>query len=558
MATAPLDRAAPVSKVSWLPLVVIVIAQLQMGININALPVSLGPIVADLNAPATSVSTALVMYSLFVAAFVMLGAKLGKLFGERFVFQVSAVGHGVAMLIMALAQDANAMNTAQIIAGLAAALLVPTLVVLIAANYSGKQQAQALGILASIPAIASGLAFVLAGWIATAFNWRISFGLIFLQSLLVLVLSFRLAPVPRQKNIKIDFVGVVLSALAIALILISFNNINRWGLIVATPAAPFSALGLSPVPILLIVGVALGQAFFVWSDKREKDGKTPLLAMEVLNSPEERNAVLAFLVAGGLGSSISFLIPLYIQIVQGATPLFTSVAIVPYALTVAVAAIFSVRLYDRFSPRAIGIASFILNGIGFVLVALTVSNGWGTLPVILGLLIVGVGEGAMLTLLFNVLVSASPKEYAGDVGALRGVVNNVSSALGAAFAGVVAVGLLSFIAGNALANAGLPPQFNLNNVERVDFVTNAQLKDALANTSATPEQVDVIVGINSEARIRALRVSFLLLALICLLAIFPAARLPNYTPKELDAREIIDEENRAETGAAHTKEMGTA
>ena len=45
----------------------------------------------------------------------------------------------------------------------------------------------------------------------------------------------------------------------------------------------------------------------------------------------------------------------------------------------------------------------------------------------------------MLTLLFNVLVSASPKEFAGDVGALRGVVNNVSSALGAAFAGVVAV-----------------------------------------------------------------------------------------------------------------------
>jgi MFS family permease len=557
MATAPLDRAAPVSKASWLPLVVIVIAQLQMGININALPVSLGPIVADLNAPATSVSTALVVYSLFVAAFVMLGAKLGKLFGERLVFQLSAVGHGVAMLIMALAQDASAMNTAQIIAGLAAALLVPTLVVLIAANYSGKQQAQALGILASIPAIASGLAFVVAGWIATALNWRISFGLIFFQSLLVLLLSFRLAPVPRQRNIKIDFVGVVLSALAIALILLSFNNINRWGLIVATPAAPFSVLGLSPVPIMLIVGVALGQAFFVWSDRREKDGKTPLLAMEVLNSSEERNAVLAFLVAGGLGSAISFLIPLYIQIVQGATPLFTSVAIVPYALAVAFAAILSVRLYDRFSPRAIGIASFIMNAVGFVLVALTVSNGWGTLPVILGLLIVGFGEGAMLTLLFNVLVSASPKEYAGDVGALRGVVNNVSSALGAAFAGVVAVGLLSFVAGSALANANLPPQFNLNNVERVDFVTNAQLKEALANTPATPEQVDVVVGINSEARIRALRVSFLLLALICLLAVVPAARLPKYTPKELDAREIIDEEGRHHD-AAHAKELGTA
>ena len=531
---------------SWLPLIVIVLAQLQMGININALPVSLGPLVEDLNAPATAVSTALVMYSLFVAAFVMLGAKVGKLFGERLVFQISAVGHGIAMAIMAAAQDASAMNTAQIIAGLAAALLVPTLVVLIAANYHGKQQAQALGILASIPAIASGLAFVLAGWIATALNWRYSFGLIFIQSLLVLILSFRLAPVPRQKNIKIDFVGVVMSALAIALILISFNNINRWGLVIASPAAPFSVLGLSPVPILLIAGVVLGQAFFVWSEKRERDGKTPLLALEVLNSPEERNAVVAFLVAGGLSSAISFLIPLYIQIVQGNTPLFTSIVIVPYALAVAAAAILSVRLYDRFGPRQIGVVSFILNALGFVLVAATVSNGWGTLPVIIALIIVGLGEGSMLTLLFNVLVSASPKEFAGDVGALRGVVNNVSSALGAAFAGVVAVGLLTLIASSALSRTDLPPEFNLDNMERVDFVTNAQLESLLATTNATPQQVDELVLINEEARVAALRASFLLLALICLLGIFPAARLPKYQPGELDAAEIIDEEGRRE------------
>ena len=90
--TAKSNSAASAGRAPWLPLVIIVIAQLQMGININALPVSLGPIIEDLNAPATSVSTALVMYSLFVAAFVMLGAKLGKLFGKRLVFQVSAVG----------------------------------------------------------------------------------------------------------------------------------------------------------------------------------------------------------------------------------------------------------------------------------------------------------------------------------------------------------------------------------------------------------------------------------------------------------------------------------
>ena len=70
------------------------------------------------------------------------------------------------------------------------------------------------------------------------------------------------------------------------------------------------------------------------------------------------------------------------------------------------------------------------------------SDDWGTPAVIFGLIMVGLGEGALLTLLFNVLVSASPKELAGDVGALRGVANNLSTALGTAFAGVVAVGLL--------------------------------------------------------------------------------------------------------------------
>jgi MFS family permease len=297
-----------------------------------------------------------------------------------------------------------------------------------------------LGILASIPAVASGLTFVIAGYIATAFSWRFSFGIIFIISLVVLLLSFRMKSVPRQKGISIDGVGVVLSALAIALILFGFNNLNTWGIVVATPAAPFSILGLSPVPFMLLLGVVLGQAFFGWSERRVSHKKTPLLALEVLDTPEERNAVYAFLVAGGLSSAISFLIPLYIQIVQGQTPLFTSIAIVPYAITVAAAAILSVRLYDRLTPRRLGLISFVLIGAGMGLLAFTIGSDWSTLTVIIGLILVGLGEGTTLTLLFNVLVSASPKELAGDVGALRGVVNNVSSALGAAFAGVVAVG----------------------------------------------------------------------------------------------------------------------
>lgn len=91
-------------------MVVIVLAQLQMAINVSALPVSLGPISEDLDALATTAATALLIYSLFVAAFVMLGAKIGKLLGERRVLQTSVVAHGVAMGLMASSTDTSMMK----------------------------------------------------------------------------------------------------------------------------------------------------------------------------------------------------------------------------------------------------------------------------------------------------------------------------------------------------------------------------------------------------------------------------------------------------------------
>ncbi len=69
---------------------------------------------------------------------------------------------------------------------------------------------------------------------------------------------------------------------------------------------------------------------------------------------------------------------------------------------------------------------------------------------ILSLIIVGLGEGALLTLVFNVLVSASPKELAGDVGALRGTTNNLATGLGTALAAVISVSVLSLIIVNTV------------------------------------------------------------------------------------------------------------
>jgi MFS family permease len=231
-----------------------------------------------------------------------------------------------------------------------------------------------------------------------------------------------------------------------------------------------------------------------------------------------------------------------VQIVQGRTPLASAGAILPYAVAIAAAGVLSVRLYDRLAPRSLGIASFILIAIGLVVVAFTVGYSWSTVGVILGLLLVGVGEGTLLTLLFNVLVSASPKRLAGDVGALRGVANNVSNALGAAFASVVAVGLLGVFLASAFSRSDLPPELEKHaHLDQADFVTNDELRSVLGASSATSAQVDEAVAINEDARLRALRASFLIVGGISLLSVFPASRLPKYVPGELSAEDIVSE-----------------
>jgi MFS family permease len=200
-----------------------------------------------------------------------------------------------------------------------------------------------------------------------------------------------------------------------------------------------------------------------------------------------------------------------------------------------------VRLFDRLSPRWIGRLGFIVVAVGLVMLAYTIRNDWGTPLVVLSLLVVGLGEGALLTLVFNVLVSASPKKLAGDVGALRGTTNNLATGLGTAFASVLAVTLLSVIVINSLNQTPVIPQEVIEetvDLDNIDFISNDQLDDALEETDLTPVQEATVVAINVEARLRSLKISFLVLACVAVLAIIPAGGLPDYIAQEVPADKL--------------------
>lgn len=527
----------PETKASWIPMIAIAFGQSIMSFNVASLPVAMRGMVESFGVAPTVVATGIVAYSMIVAGFVMLGAKLVQRFGALRVFRLAVVVFGSAQVLMTMSPNATAMITAQAICGAAGAVIVPSLVALIAENYSGKQQAKAVGALGSARAGAGVLAFLIGGVLGTYIGWRPVFGILVVVSALVFALSFKLRPDHGRPDVKIDFVGVVLAATAIILISFGFNNLNGWGLALARPAAPFNIIGLSPAPVMIVVGIVLGQAFFLWTRRREANNRTPLLPLSVLESPQERAAVYAMFSVVALEAALNFSVPLYIQIVQGRSPLATAVAMLPFNLTVFFAAMFIVRFYDKLTPRRIGIFGFGLCATALLWLAFVVHNDWSSIPVLFGLVLFGIGQGSLVTLLFNVLVTASPKELAGDVGSLRGTTNNLAAAVGTAVAGALLVGLLSSAVLRQLAqNPTLPIEIQSEvNLDNITFVSNDHLKEVIARTSATPEQKAEALRINTDSRLLALKIGFCIMAGLALLTMLPASRLPGYRPGEIPA-----------------------
>lgn len=528
--------AAEDVQASWLPMIVIAMGQALMSFNVAALPVSMGGMVESFDTPPTTVGTAIVMYSLGVSAFVMLGAKLGQRFGSKTFFQAAVTLFLVAMLLMVLSPTALVMVAAQGLAGFAGAALVPSLVALIANHYRGPQQAKAVGWLGSARAIAGVLAFVIVGYVA-AINWRLAFALLIAHAAAILFLSRNLKPAVPRPEVKIDVAGVILAAIAVILISFGFNNLRNWGVLVARPAAPFDFAGISPAPVMILVGITIFASFFAWSHRQARRGRTPLLALEVIDSPRDWAAVLALFMVVMAEGAINFMVPLYIQIIQGRSSAATSVAMMPFMLTVFFTAILIVRLYDRFAPRTIARVAFLFVVAGTLWLAFVVRNDWSVPAVIAGLITVGLGQGALVTLLFNVLVTSAPKELAGDVGSLRGVTQNLAAAVGTAVIGALVVGVLgtavmSRVLDNPLISQELQAEVDLDSV---NFLSNDRLEERLASTSASREEVAEAVRINSEARLQALKTGFFVLAAIALLAIFPCGWLPDYRPGEIPA-----------------------
>jgi MFS family permease len=510
-------------------MVAIALGQAQMSWNVSALPVSVGGIVTTFGVAPTMVSTAIVLYSLAVAGFIMAGARLGKRFGAGLVFRLGTGVFLLAMLAMALSPTAGILLAAQLACGLAAAAIVPMLVVLIAVHYDGRQRAQAFGWLGGIQAMAVAAGFLVGGAVGTYFSWRWTFALAMPFSAAALLLSARFQLTRGDRSIRLDAGGLALTVAGTSCVAMGFNSSATWGILGATSHAPFSLAGYSPSLLLVTIGLALFVWFFRHTAVREALGLPVLVSLEVFRQRGQKPALLSLHATELVGSALLFLVPLYIQVVQGRSGLQTSAAMAPYQLAVFAAAVLVVALYARFSARSLASVGFLLMAAGLLLLALTMRNVWGNFAVVAALLVGGAGQGALMSVLTNTLVNGTPEAHAGDAGAMRGTVINLSAGIGTALAAAISVAFLASGIDRKLDGSPLAQTEFVNRIAltQARFVSNDELLVIAERYGATPEQAEEAAVINEAARLHALKYSFFCLSLIALLPVAVAFFLPS-------------------------------
>lgn len=551
-----------IEHASWLPLIVVVLTQIQASFAVNALTVSMAGITTDLDTPATSVGTAITAGTFAMAAFILLGAKIGARFGTRGVFQIAVAIHALAMAGVALSLSPAMLFIAQASSGAVIALIAPALTVFIATNYQGDRQAKAIGLLAAAIPLAGIMALILAGWFAETIGWRWSFALMVVLGLINFLLSFRLKKVPAQPDLVIDWTGALIAAASIILLSFGFSGLNSWGLWLATDQAPFAILGVSPAPLLIILGLIGGQIFFVWLGRRQHQHKSRIFDLRVLATRSELAVTACMAIMLFVGTAANFLIPLYMQVVQGLSGIQTSFSIIPYTISIFLASTFVAYLYKIAPPRVLGSIGFVVVAAALTLIAFTVRGEWGQFFIVLGLILLGLGQGSIVALVFNTLLTSAPKQLAGDVGAWRGLVHNLSGSIGIAVASAFAVGILAAtLQTSAEQHPDISPQLISEvNINDADFLTNAQLEAVLAQTSANEVEVQAAIEINEDARLLSLKISLLGLAGLALLAIVPATRMPGRIAGELpeklepDDPDDIDETEPLNPAASGEKE----
>jgi MFS family permease len=531
----------------WLPMLILALAQFVMVLDSSVMNVAISQIVKDLDTTIQGVQTAITLYTLVMAAFMLLGAKLGDILGRNRAFAIGLAIYGVGSMTTALSPNLAVLLVGWSgVEGLGAVLVVPAIAALTAATYEGRDRALAYALLGGIAAVAVAAGPLIGGWVTTEFTWRYVFAGETVVVIFILLARGQIARAPiASRRPRLDLVGVLLSSSGLGLIVFAILRSSVWGFV--QPRTPptiggteITPLGFSVVPFLVLGGLALLWAFTSWERRRARLGRDALLDTALLGIAQLR-AGLSTLVGQQLVlMGTFFVIPVYLQVVLGLNAFETGKRLLPLSVAMLVFALLGPRMAAKRSSRVVARIGLIAVSIGAVVMLATLDVKLHDGGFKVALVLIGTGAGLLASQLGNVIMSAVAPDQTGEAGGLQGTAQNLGSSLGTAIIGAVLLGSLATGFTNAVtANPDIPAatrQTIVANVKgSIDIVPVATVEQAAVKSGLPADQAEAVADDYGEAQLDALRLALGAVALCALLSLGLTRKLPSTSSAESDA-----------------------
>jgi Na+/melibiose symporter-like transporter len=362
-------------------------------------------------------------------------------------------------------------------------------------------------------------------------------------TLVVIVMMRRIAvPKPTASETSLDYVGVVLSAVGFALIVIGTLLAGPYGLITARQdfgvfgRTVLSAGGISPALVSIVLGFAVLAVFALWEQRRITRGQDPLVRLDVMRERRVRVGSFGLLAQYFANAGTLFLVPVFAQTSLGYTALQSGLTMLPYMLGMIAGALIAGRLLGRgkTSHRTVVMVGFLLAAAGAAIVLILPHNN--ALQLAPGLAIFGFGLGAC-SILPDLVQSSAPKEQISDAAGVANSFSYFGQSLGVAITGVV---LMSVLTSAFLSEAQRSSVLTVAQQQAVEqavrrgvqatAVSDAHLTAALTTKDVAGPAASEVVRINRIARGTGLAAAIGAVLVASLLGAVLAWRLPRGRP----------------------------
>jgi EmrB/QacA subfamily drug resistance transporter len=502
--------------------ILLAMAMFVLVVDTSLMNVSISSVVHDLDTTVSGVQSAIALEALVSAAFILIGSKIGDLFGRKRAYVLGLLGYAVGALAMALAQDLIAVIVFwAIIGGIGASLLLPSMQSLIHGNFQGAAQKKAYALVGAAAAIAAAVGPLLGGFITTYLSWRVAF--LLEDVVIAIVLSgIRLVDdVPYTGPRRIDPVGAVLSVAGMGGVVL--------GILVWQEGGEF-------VGLIIGVGVAALAALAYWLRRRKREGKPTLLDPDLFKSNHFRFGISAQTMQQIALGGTMIALPIYLQMVLEYNALEAGLSLAPLSLSMFAVALVAGRKAGKRRPAGVIRLGFALLLVGLVVLVPIVPRADSAWPLVIPLLIAGCGLGMLVSQLNNYTLSPISEERVSEAAGVNSAGGSFGLSFGLAFAGAIMLASLSLLFTHMANESDVLTPAQQEQVadaleHDAEVMSNTKLEQQLAGQ---PEETqDEIIRINTDARPRALQIALLvpiLAALAGLLISFRMLRLPDPVP----------------------------